>query len=74
MDFKSFKMTEFLLTLAAMVLGYLISSGVFVDGSLYAQVAAVISSGLAAAGYSYGRSLVKASHAQAVAEPAKSKK
>lgn len=74
MDFKSFKMTEFLLTLAAMVLGYLISSGVFAEGSMYAQIAAVVSTGLAAAGYSYGRSMVKASNAQAITDSPKAKK
>ncbi len=54
-----YKTTEFWLSVAAMVIGALIASGVFGDASMAGKVLAWAASALAALGYSVSRGLVK---------------
>ena len=54
-----FKTSEFWLTTAALLVGAVVSSGVFTNSSVL-QGLALISSALAAMGYSAGRSFAKA--------------
>lgn len=55
-----YKTTEFWLTLAAVLVGLLMASGVIGDGSALGKGLAFIASALASAGYSYARGIVKA--------------
>jgi hypothetical protein len=54
-----YKTSEFWLTGAAVLVGMLTASGAFADAGAVGKGLALIASALAAAGYSYGRSLVK---------------
>ena len=56
---SGFKTSEFWLTAAATLVGLLIASGAVTDASAIGKAIAFVASALAAAGYSYGRALVK---------------
>lgn len=56
------KTSEFWFSLAAAVVGVLLTSGVFGSGTPAEQVAGIIAAGLAAAGYSVSRGAVKAAN------------
>jgi hypothetical protein len=54
------KTTEFWLSLAAMVVGTMMASGVFADGSMPMKIGGMAMSILAALGYTYNRTKLKA--------------
>lgn len=54
-----YKTTEFWLSTAATIIGILIASGAIADTTALGRAIAFIGSALAAAGYTYGRALVK---------------
>jgi len=54
-----YKTSEFWLTTAATLVGLLIASGLVAETSAVGKAVALVASALAAAGYSYGRSLLK---------------
>lgn len=58
--------SEFVLSLAAVVLSYLLASGVFADGSLAATIIGAVVAGLAAMGYGVSRALTKGAEAKAI--------
>jgi hypothetical protein len=64
---KGYKSTEFWLSLAAVLVGAIMASGVVPDESGWAKVIGLIASVLAALGYTAGRSLFKANKAKAIA-------
>ncbi len=61
---KGYKTSEFWLSLAAILLGALLSSGVVIEGTLWAQMLGVVASVLGALGYTVSRSYVKAVEAK----------
>lgn len=56
---KGIKTTEFWLSVIAMLVGALLASGLIGEGSIWGQVLGVVSSALAAMGYSVARGLYK---------------
>lgn len=62
-----YKSTEFALTVLAIVVTILMASGLFGETGVAYKALAFASSTLAALGYTYGRSLVKAADSQAKA-------
>jgi formate/nitrite transporter FocA (FNT family) len=60
-----YKSTEFYLSLAAILVGAVMSSGLVLDGTVWAQVLGVVASILGALGYTVSRSYVKAVEAKA---------
>lgn len=61
---KGYKSTEFWMSLAAVLVGALLSSGVLADGSVWAQALGVVASMLGALGYTVSRSYVKAAESK----------
>jgi len=64
MNKPGYKTTEFWLTVAAVVVGLLLSSGAFSEGETPYQILSFIASALAALGYSFSRAMVKGSEAR----------
>ena len=62
-----YKTTEFWLSLAAAIVGALLASGAFEDGSAVARLLGVVASALAAIGYAASRGFVKANETRALA-------
>ena len=54
-----YKTTEFFLSLGAMVIGALVASDVFADGSTGMKITALVSSALVAMGYTGARMNIK---------------
>ena len=54
-----YKTTEFFLSLGAMVIGALVTSDVFTDGSTGMKISALVSSALVAMGYTGARMNIK---------------
>ena len=63
----AYKSTEFYLSLAAMLIGALLASGVFPDSSPWLKLLGAVSSILGALGYTASRTFVKATEAKAAA-------
>jgi hypothetical protein len=55
----AYKTTEFYVSVLAMIVGLLASSGVLAAGSIYAQIVGIIASALVAMGYSMARGVAK---------------
>lgn len=62
-----YKTTEFWLSLAAMVIGALASSGLIIDGSVWAKIVGVVGSVLGALGYTAARAYAKMGETKAEA-------
>jgi hypothetical protein len=66
-----YKSTEFFVSLVAVIVGAIVSSGVLPATGGWTQAIGVISAALVAMGYSYARGIVKAADAAAPAEAPK---
>lgn len=64
---RGWKTSEFWLSAISVVVGLLLASGAFGEGSDAAKVLGFVSSALAAMGYSASRGMVKSSEAKAAA-------
>lgn len=64
---EGYKTTEFWLSLAAMLFGFVVASGVIPDTGIWAQVAGVVTGIFSALGYSTARGFTKAATAKAIA-------
>jgi hypothetical protein len=73
MDKPGYKTTEFWLSMAAIIVGALLASGVLPADSVWLKVAGIVSSVLGAIGYTANRTVVKYStlKADALKEAAK---
>lgn len=67
MNKPGFKTTEFWLSLAAVVVGFVASSGVFEEGSTEAKIVGLVVTVLGALGYTAARALTKGTEAKAKA-------
>ena len=64
-----YQTTEFYLSTLAVIVGALVTAGVFVEGSVGARIAGAVVAALGAMGYSASRGAVKAAHARKGGDP-----
>lgn len=57
-----YKTSEFWLSLAAVIVSYVISAGVWEEGTIQAKAVTIVATVLAALGYTASRAIVKSSH------------
>ena len=57
-----YKTSEFWLSLAAVVVSYVISAGIWEDGTIQSKAVTIVATVLAALGYTSSRAIVKSSH------------
>lgn len=56
---KGYKTSEFWLSLVAMIMGVLLTSGIIPETGIWSQVAGIVTTVLAAFGYSVSRGMAK---------------